>query len=86
MSTERGQNWSGIYDWYGLFWYFFDSEGTSSSSSSSVPKPCVEPKDKVYTLQFPTWYMYNTIFDVSGEIGLVNCSRLVYSQCRKPCY
>ena len=23
MSTERGQNWSGIYDWYGLFWYFF---------------------------------------------------------------
>ena len=40
-SRERGQNKSGIYDWYGLFWITFSiRRKISSSSSSFVPKPC----------------------------------------------
>ena len=38
---ERGQNKSGIYDWYGLFLITFSiRRETSSSSSSFVPRPC----------------------------------------------
>ena len=40
-STERRQNRSGIYDWYGLFLITFSIQReTSSSSSSFVPRPC----------------------------------------------
>ena len=40
MSKERGQNWSGIYDWYGLLKNRFGGKPLLLLLPSSVPKPC----------------------------------------------